>query len=235
MRFPYEKAEKVSENTEWKMALLREASGRTPEMGKFGECFAKLAGLLQREEIQEQDIDGILVDFEKALTVSSDEGGERGAARVTKCKKGRSAPNHNKRNAFCYTRHQNMYDKCPRRLVDMAIDGRDQALQPQKTLPNASDIEGLYNTLWGVDSKNAILPEGDGETVETSIVFAPVTLKEVTNRVGRIKSKTAPGLDGIKKCHLTKSGALAFLTKFFNLLLAQEYYPDRWRSIIGQR
>lgn len=91
------------------------------------------------------------------LGEDNDRDNERGIAASTSKSRhdqGNKKVNRSKRNAYAYGRHQKTYDKCPRRLVDMAIDGRDLALQPNKQLPKAQNVEKLYKNLWEAENRD---------------------------------------------------------------------------------
>lgn len=136
---------------------------------------------------------------------------------------------HNCRAKYSYARCQELYNKCPQKLIDVAISGEGISFQKSDP-PAAEDIRNLYTALWGSKASEITLPDAAMEYADIKSIFAPITVQEIIDRMKRIKSNTAAGLDGIRKVHLRKVGALVIIAKLYNLLLAFKYYPLEWRK-----
>lgn len=109
----------------------------------------------------------------------------------------------------------------------MVINDNVAIQTPQ--LPKADDVRALYKELWG-DRKIGEKYESNTEYIELNGSLEPISLEEVFQRMKKIKANLASGLDNIKKLPLKKAGALQVITKIYNTLLTNEYYPERWKS-----
>lgn len=212
----------------WKTALINFIEKDSGDLGAFRDVEQKLK-LLVRCEMPGQEIDEAVETFVAMLV---DEKGQPGGhKRANNSNRGSSnkKANHNRLSKFQYARCQELYKKCPRKLVDMALDETCSFAQ-QTELPSANAIRDLYTRLWGTSGPECKLPKGDNNEIVMEEIMGPVTEMEIILKMRKIKANTAAGTDGIKKAHLKKPGAITILAKFLNLLLVKEHYPRVWKS-----
>lgn len=103
----------------------------------------------------------------------------------------------------------------------------------RQELPPAKNIHNFYTDLWGqTEQVNADLPIRVDQTPQLEIneVIQPITLQEVKERIVKTKSKTAAGLDGIKKSQLMCLGLVELLTILYNILLVEGHFLKPWRQ-----
>ncbi|XP_017765590.1 PREDICTED: uncharacterized protein LOC108554726, partial [Eufriesea mexicana] len=150
----------------------------------------------------------------------------------SKCISNKKPNAHTRWKCFSYARYQEMYKKCPRRLVDMAIAGKLVEARERTKLPDKAEIECLYGGIWGRVASTSGLPKlGGGPSINfpMSEILTPVTTEELVSKMRKIKANTAAGVDGVRKPHLRKEGALFLLSKLFNCLMISRAYPERWK------
>lgn len=156
---------------------------------------------------------------------------ERSTRRVGR--QNRRQPTANQRRKFRYARCQELYRKCPKRLAEIALSGDFTFAEVRKDPPPVGAIRGLYEQLWGGAGPeiNELIQDESRETArQINEVFPPIKVEEVTARICRIKSKSAAGLDGIKKGHITPKGVAELLTALFNILVRHTIFPKEWNN-----
>ncbi|MDD9339937.1 MAG: reverse transcriptase family protein, partial [Providencia heimbachae] len=139
---------------------------------------------------------------------------------------------HRNRKRYIFARTQDMFDKCPRKLAELVINNSMEQIAPDIIRkPNNSDVESLYTKLWGTAGPNSIdFPPPANEHFSISTMLPPILEEEVLLRIKRnIKSKSAPGPDGIRKQDINKKWVSKCLTKLFNVMLALGIYPDAFK------
>lgn len=71
----------------------------------------------------------------------------------------------------------------------------------------------------GIEGPQVELFKENGTEITLDRACPPITVREVHDRVSRIKNDSAGGPDNIKKRHLRGCGVRELLAKVFNLLL----------------
>ncbi|XP_015607998.1 uncharacterized protein LOC107273903, partial [Cephus cinctus] len=145
----------------------------------------------------------------------------------------RQKNNRNNRKRREYQKAQDLYEHCPKKLVEAVMNGDKTALGGRIEPPKKEDITKLYNELWGIEGPAASECSrcGINETaraVSTSEVFTPVTTEEVLAKIKKIRGNTATGQDGIRKRDLARQGVSALLATLFNILLREGHFPAPW-------
>ncbi|XP_078051849.1 uncharacterized protein LOC144477995, partial [Augochlora pura] len=133
---------------------------------------------------------------------------------------------------YRYARFQELYKKCPRKLIDMAVAGEGIEKRKHIELPEKEQIGKLYGDLWGTCGPESGLPTlGGGPSMLSPIneIWSPVAVEEIITKMRKIKNDTAAGVDGITKPCLRRKGLLQTLAKFYNLLMLFQIYPAQWR------
>lgn len=141
--------------------------------------------------------------------------------------------NHTQRKRFGYARCQDLFNKCPKKLAELAIKNDVSFIYGRQELPSAENIHNFYTNLWGQTGQtNVDLPIVVDQTPQLGIneVIRPITLQEVKERIVKTKSRTAAGLDGIRKRQLMRSGLVELLTILYNILLVEGHFPTLWRQ-----
>lgn len=225
------------EDGSWK-DLLRVAIMANPpeEDGPMSHIERGIVELANKDRLDPQDTERILEQIVTLLKegIAENEppmGRRSGGGR--KRNTNRTESDRARRCKFTYSRYQELYNKCPQKLIDMAFAGEKVIAREKVVLPCKNDIKSLYDGLWGKDGPITGIPKlgrGPSDLSPMDEVWKPITLAEVIEKVKKIKADTAPGVDGIKKAHLKKKGALSLLTKFFNLIMLQMSYPEQWKT-----
>ncbi|XP_015596162.1 uncharacterized protein LOC107268173 [Cephus cinctus] len=145
----------------------------------------------------------------------------------------RQKNNRNNRKRREYQKAQDLYEHCPKKLVEAVMNGDKTALGGRLEPPKKEDIIKLYNELWGIEGPAASECSrcGINETaraVSTSDVFTPVTTEEILAKIKKIRGNTATGQDGIRKRDLARQGVSALLATLFNILLREGHFPAPW-------
>ncbi|XP_076397793.1 uncharacterized protein LOC143266086 [Megachile rotundata] len=138
----------------------------------------------------------------------------------------------NKRKTLNYARCQDLYKNCPTKLADIVVNDQLSNLIENQPLPETKEISDLYNKLWGVkgplDNNNKQFIRCDDE-IPIERILIPITSTEITNKINKLKNKTAAGPDGILKRHLLVPGMPNILSKLFNILLTINYILEKWK------
>lgn len=143
-------------------------------------------------------------------------------------RRGHGVANNTRRKRYAYARCQELFNECPRRLAEMAVQGDLSFADTLKVPPRAEDIRRLYSGLWGEEGP-VIRGNRREDRREAAEVFPPVRVEEVRKRIVRLKCNSAAGLDGVKKAHLQKEGVAESLAMLFNILLREGHYPAGWK------
>ncbi|CAK9796555.1 Retrovirus-related Pol polyprotein from type-1 retrotransposable element R2 (Fragment) [Anthophora plagiata] len=226
-------------NEVW-MEPLREAilTGQLDEDNEFKEIENEMHELAKKEDITENKMCAIVQKFTILLLqneqncLNTRNNKKETNKRANRNSNGKKQNQKTKRKEYEYARYQELYKKCPKKLLDLAIIGRDIFEKESVEPPCKSDVEPLYNNLWGKTGTitNIIKDTVEKETaIKIEEVWVPIGVEEVINKFKRIKAKTAAGADGIEKSHLRKSGALFISTKLCNLLMMNRVYPEQWK------
>ncbi|CAK9829662.1 Retrovirus-related Pol polyprotein from type-2 retrotransposable element R2DM [Anthophora retusa] len=224
------------ESESWK-APLREAilSSQLEDESLLREIEKEIQELAGKEDIEEREINQIVQTFTHILFESDQNCPARGnnsKSRTNKNRNGKRQNKRTKRKAYEYSRYQELYRKCPKKLLDLAISGKSVSDKEAVEPPCKSDVEPLYNDLWGKPGpKTNVIKETANITAAIKIedLWTPVDVGELITKFKKIKAKTAAGADGIEKAHLRKRGALFVLAKLCNLLMMSRVYPEQWK------
>ena len=92
-------------------------------------------------------------------------------------------------------------------------------------------MEELYNNLWGQAGPGEVdLGEDLEPQISIGSILWPVKAEEVKEKLSRMASDVATGLDGVKRSHLAKRDVHTILAKWFNLLMIKMHFPRGWKS-----
>nr|QQA03726.1 R2 non-LTR retrotransposon [Rhyparobia maderae] len=138
------------------------------------------------------------------------------------------------RKRFRFAITQDLFHKDPGVLAKHLLRGTDPAARTDddvKLDPEA--VREFYGSLWG--HKAAVAPsQGDNVNNAPSIPIDTVchlfTADEVKRRVSRVKNASAPGPDGVKKCHVATRAKQAVLSALFNTVLLTGILPAEWST-----
>lgn len=231
----------IEADEEWRVNLKSAIIQMKCENEDFKEIDDRLNKATEKEHLEEiisilkiiltkeKEIENKTGNSKTNINNNNNEYIQEKAKRLKTRNKNKNQLNHNRRAKYNYARCQELYNKCPQKLIDVAISGEGISLQKFDP-PTAEEIKNLYTALWGNKASEMTLPEVEREYADIKSIFAPIIVQEVVNRMKRIKADTATGIDGIRKAHLRKAGALVIVAKLYNLLLAFEYYPLEWRK-----
>lgn len=142
----------------------------------------------------------------------------------------RRPANSNRRKRFAYARCQALYEKCPKKLAEMAVEGDFTALEMRQVPPSRTSIQQLYGALWSEIGPDQVQNERNPEPRDINGTFDPIKCDEVDDRIRNIKADSAPGPDKIKRAHLRRKGVAETLTMLYNILLRENHYPKTWKS-----
>ncbi|XP_076230185.1 uncharacterized protein LOC143175332 [Nomia melanderi] len=137
--------------------------------------------------------------------------------------------NHNRRAKFRFARCQGLYEKCPKKLIDVAISGDFSVLDEKKELPAEEEIKTLYEQVWGQKGPKVTSKKEHPEASSLLSACPPFTEEEILKRIRKVKNNTAGGPDKIRKTHLRKKSIGKTLAKLFNMLVLTGHYPTPWK------
>jgi hypothetical protein len=60
--------------------------------------------------------------------------------------------------------------------------------------------------------------------------FPPIVAEEISERIKRIRNKTAAGLESLEKKHLLITGLPKVLALLYDILCYTSHYPESWRE-----
>jgi len=145
-----------------------------------------------------QELDDILADLVATLLESRTRPGNN--YRVAQKA---APPNDNNGNQFNYARYQEIYRKCPCKLVDMAIAGTT-TFSARIDPPQARNVRELYTELWNTSRPEGIPPSAELglQSIGVGEFLVPIGHNEIIRRLTGIKTSTAVGLDRVAKAHL---------------------------------
>jgi hypothetical protein len=91
-------------------------------------------------------------------------------------------------------------------------------------------VKRLYEDLWAnVGPSNPIVLGSRVLEVMLHEVFSPITVKDISERIKKIKNKTAAGADSLQKKHLLILGLAIIMAKLYNILCFSSYFSTIWR------
>lgn len=137
-------------NTPWRVALIKNIRTRIAQAGKFQEIDEALSNMADKDNITTEAIDEAIKKFVQLLL--PEDKGEMNDAKDnrknpgSKSKQGKTRnhgknkkANHNARSRFNYAKCQELYNKCPRKLIDMAMSDTTDHIQRCEA-PTAAEI-----------------------------------------------------------------------------------------------
>jgi hypothetical protein len=90
-------------------------------------------------------------------------------------------------------------------------------------------VKRLYEDLWAkVGSPNPLVLGSRVLEVMLHEVFPPITVEDISERIKKIKNKTAAGPDSLQKKHLSIPGLPIIMAKLCNILCFSSYFPTIW-------
>lgn len=225
---------RTGEEDDWKEPIRRaiRESGLEEDHPLRG-IEALVEGLAEQETTDESQVDAVLrVMIQKLLQTAGDKTGTDRAKRGRTAERGRQESHRTRRRKYEYARIQELYKKCPRKLLDLAIAGRPVGEDKKIEAPSKEEVEPLYRRLWGLEGPHIReeLYRPAQESVNMRDIWYPITVNETVQRMKKIKKDTAAGIDGIRKEHLRMNGALQVLVKIYNLMMMHRVYPAQWRQ-----
>ena len=133
---------------------------------------------------------------------------------------------HNKRKKSLYAKHQKLYKKCPRKLLDLALSGEpSNGKQAISDLSGTGSVDLLYKNLWGqVGPEKYMTIQPLNNKIEMSEIWTSIIMGNLIEKFKKIKANTA-AMDRIKKLHQKKKGELHVFTKLCNLFMLHRIYP----------
>ncbi|CAK9834503.1 Retrovirus-related Pol polyprotein from type-2 retrotransposable element R2DM [Anthophora retusa] len=186
-------------------------------------------------ESKEDEISALVQKFTEQLKEGATKSPRTNKSHARKAKATENARKRNpktRKRGFEYARHQELYRKCPKKLLDLALTSISVFDKETVNPPCKREVEPLYTSLWGTTGPiTNIIKDTVNRIPATKMedIWLPITVGEVIEKFKRIKAKTAAGADGIVKSHLRKRGALTILTKLCNLLMLSRVYPEQWK------
>lgn len=205
----------------------------TPEAASV---LTKITTLLRSKadgsEICQDEVDLIYnsaTDFYVAASDSRCGGGGRKHRSHRKGYTGRRA-----RKAQLYARTQQLFRSCPAVLAKCARVGMG-VLELEDGTVNGPPLEAfkeLYSQMWGRSIDCNMQEEIPVSTAPMSLdmILAPITTREVSARVARIRRRVAAGPDGLQKRHLMRRNGGCVLYALINTILLALKQPTAWRQ-----
>ena len=222
--------QQTAPNDSWKEPFIQSIRTNHLEeedsLRKVEEAIERMA---MNEGVTEQEVGTLLEQFVDSLTQSPTterKGSRRKSQKTTKRK-----TTHNNRKKFLYAKHQELYKKSPRRLLELALSGESSSGREVVNLPEADSVGPLYKSLWGqIGPEKPHKDQPMRNNIDMSEIWTPIALESLVEKFKKIKSDTAAGADQIKKFHLRKKGALHVFAKLCNLLMLHRIYPAQWKT-----
>lgn len=222
----------------WQEALIESISAPGPEKEEWTSIVNEMAMLAIEDRSSNEQLEKVVGDVlcvlqgDKPTTEPRRARGREGRNKTGS--DGARASRRTRGRRFRYSRYQEIFEKCPRKLADMAISGNtiDQ-VGGEICYPETGDIERLYTALWGTAGPRTVklaMNENRQSNVPTSEIWRSVEAEEIVRRIAKMKPGTAAGLDGIQKTHIKRVSAVQVLVKLFNLLLLKGYYPKQFKA-----
>ncbi|KAG9427804.1 hypothetical protein HZU67_10529 [Apis mellifera carnica] len=182
-----------------------------------------------KEGVTEKEVGTLLQQFVNSLTQSpttEKKGSRRKSQKTTNGRK----TTHSNRKKFLYVKHQELYKKSPRRLLELALSGESGSDRQVVNLPEADSVGPLYKSLWGqIGPEKPHKDQPMRNNIDMSEIWTPIALESLVEKFKKIKSDTAAGADQIKKFHLRKKGTLHVFAKLCNLLMLHRIYSAQWK------
>jgi hypothetical protein len=138
-----------------------------------------------------------------------------------------------KKKRYHYARTQDLFRKNPNLLAKYIRQNTKWIEDQEHSSPAPEEAQTFYGTLWGAPS-NIRLPfsvtNSDRTKLEMNEVLQTITLRDVKERINRLRQNTAPGLDGIKKNHIAELSMHEILRILFNMTMASKLQPAAWNT-----
>ncbi|CAK9816254.1 Retrovirus-related Pol polyprotein from type-2 retrotransposable element R2DM [Anthophora plagiata] len=223
---------------DWKESLrVAIQSGQLEDENEFKSVEQKIHELAEKENFENFgiEINALLEDFTDVLLGGAQESSKNMRRKESGRKRrnyGRKQNHRTRKKGYEYARYQELYKNCPKKLLDLAILGKNIDDKETVEPPSQALVGPLYKELWGTTGPiTNIIKETAVESPKIKIgdIWSPVAVNEIISKVKKIKNKTAAGLDGVTKSHLHKRGALFTFSKLCNLLLMSQIYPEKWK------
>jgi hypothetical protein len=132
---------------------------------------------------------------------------------------------------YLYARCQDMFRECPRKLADVVVNDDLAYLAPARQPPEAEEVKKLYTELWGkAGPLDPPIPSNKASGGLIHEYFPPVVAEEISDRIKKIRNKTAGGPDGIEKSNLSIPGLPIVLAVLFNIIYLTCHYPKSWKE-----
>ena len=222
--------ETAQQEDRWQEPFLQYITSNHLDEGDFLRGVEKeIESLATARNIKQEEVEVLLQKFVDSLKEGTqhEEGNRLRQKGATK--KGKRTT-HNKRKKFLYAKHQELYRKCPRKLLDLAIMGESGKGEEAISLPGADSVGPLYKNLWGKSGPEKLANlQPQNNKIEIGEIWTPITMGNLLEKFKKIKVDTAAGIDQIKKLHLRKKGALHVFAKLCNLLMLHRIYPAQWK------
>lgn len=225
-----------SEKENWKEKLLNYVKEiempEENELKAINDELNEIIDSIEKDSETPEKIDNFIRDrLTPALLLGANQQDSRGDSTKKKRENNRKVKNnHTTRSQFGYARCQELYNKCPKKLADIAISGNTESIEMKRDLPSGDGVQQFYNNLWGIEGPRVELLNESMGSIALDLACPPVSVREVHDRISRIKNDSAGGPDNIRKCHLRKCGVRELLAKLFNILLLARHYPASWRT-----
>jgi hypothetical protein len=196
---------------------------------------------------QVDDLLGRLGDGDTQSPITREEVEEMGSS-LTRTLKGGTAPkkrvegkkkkgtykgrtNRAVRKRTMYARFQELYGRRQQRLVEWAASDQPEEalLDTHDQRPSHSAFETFYTGFWGKASPCDVtmIPSVPRHTGQ---ILRDVTIKDIRQKLKRMKKDSAPGPDGVTKNMVQSMRAHPeFLAKVFNLVMLTDYFPSCWK------
>ncbi|PBC25188.1 Retrovirus-related Pol polyprotein from type-1 retrotransposable element R2 [Apis cerana cerana] len=222
--------ETAQQEDRWQEPFLQYITSNHLDEGDFLRGVEKeIERLAPARNIEQEEVDVLLqkfVDYLKEGTQHEEGNRQRQKGATKKGKK----TTHNRRKRFLYAKHQELYRKCPRKLLDLAIMGESGKGEEAISLPGADSVGPLYKNLWGQSGPEKLAGlQAQNNKIEMGEIWTPITMGNLLEKFKKIKIDTAAGIDQIKKLHLRRKGALHVFAKLCNFLMLHRIYPAQWK------
>ncbi|XP_076397910.1 uncharacterized protein LOC143266162 [Megachile rotundata] len=191
----------------WKEPFKKEIiENQREDENEFKQIEKRSADLATCEENEVNDIvQNFIEKLKEGIKESSTE--ENNIKNRRNNRKGESENELRKRNKkstrqrkFAYARCQELYKKCPKKLIDSIVTGNviknKEFIEP----PDKKEVLPLYKGLWGEVGPQANLPKKrDVVNYTMNEIWTPITINELIDKMKKLKNDTAAGVDDIAK------------------------------------